>query len=308
MRVAIGREARRNRLSLWMTYQSRVLLEDWSRAHPEEEVMGMGTISQGIYQLKSLPAAIAFSPEARLAFIGWTANGDPMRVAWFRHATYPRRRKHAFAGAEDKVPAETAQNLRADDGAFISDESTLADQFASRIPVELKPAWRLSDPAIERDAEIFWRREKLLRKAADVASRLGEICLAAYDGDELIGLSTSQIKFFDFLGVKLATLRLATARSARRNHLSLWMGYQTRLVLEAWSLAHPEEEVMGMGVVSQAAYEQTTALRAPAIRRGSGSHFIGWTANGDPMYVAWFAHGTFPRRLKRAYSGADDEE
>ena len=189
------------------------------------------------------------------------------------------------------------------------DEAAVADlnHIAPHIPVELRRAWRLADPAIERDAEIFWREERLLPDGADAGARLPELCLTAYHDGKLVALSTVRIRFLDFLGVKLAMLRLATGRNERRNHLSRWVSYHSHQLLEEWSLAHPEEEVMGVGAVSQGAHHLSPSPRALAIGRTSGAVFIGWTANGDPMRVAWFAHGTFPRRRRRDQPFAADD-
>jgi len=74
-----------------MLAKSREILEQWSAANPKEEVLGMGTIIQTRVYDERGPAR-ALLRDTRLEFIGWTANGEPMRVAWFEHGTIPRRR------------------------------------------------------------------------------------------------------------------------------------------------------------------------------------------------------------------------
>ena len=159
-----------------------------------------------------------------------------------------------------------------------------------RTSVELRKAWRRSDPRIERDAELFWQKEDLLASPAAVGDRLGDLCLAGYDGDSLIALTTARIRFIDFLGTKLAMVRTATARDKRRNHLGIYMIARTRELLEQWSADNPAEEVMGMGTITQVRVEGIE--RAPALHEETRLIFIGWTANGEPMRVAWFPHGT----------------
>lgn len=181
-----------------------------------------------------------------------------------------------------------------------------------RTPVDLRPAWRLSDPAIERDAELFWQSEGLLPTKANVATRLAGLCLAGYDSGKLIALAEARILFIDFLEVKLAMLRVASARDVRRNRLATYMAAKSRELLEAWSLANPAEEVMGMGTITQSPALNERERRARGFLRDTRLGFVGWTANGEPMRVAWFEHGTVPnRRLspQRPYAqiGGEDE-
>ena len=161
--------------------------------------------------------------------------------------------------------------------------------------VELRLAWRQGNPAIERDAELFWRREGLLPKEADVGERLRELCLTAYDGDELVAVSTARIRYIDFLSAKLAMARIATARDKRQKSVGLFLLAQTRKCLEEWSAANLQEEVMGMGTITQTR-DWDERGPSPAIGRDAGTAFVGWTANNEQMRVAWFAHGTIPRR------------
>ncbi len=161
-----------------------------------------------------------------------------------------------------------------------------------RTPVEFRPAWRLKDSAIGRDALAFWAREGLLAAKTSLDVRLSELCMAGYDGDELIALSTAVIRFVDLVGCKLAMFRCAVAREKRRMLLASVIAGYSREHLEQWSLAHPEEEVMGMGSVTQAKALDNLSRRA--MFRASRLGFVGWTPNGEQMRIAWFEHGAIP--------------
>jgi hypothetical protein len=162
-----------------------------------------------------------------------------------------------------------------------------------RTNVALRKAWRLGDPAIERDAELFWREQRLLLETSDIGERLKELCLAGYDGEALVALSTVRITYVAFLGVKLAMLRMAVAREQRRNRLGTHILSASREMLEQWSIENPAEAVMGMATVEQ---NPPLAERGPprAYLRDAHLNFIGWTGNGEMMRVAWFDHGTVP--------------
>lgn len=162
-----------------------------------------------------------------------------------------------------------------------------------RTPVVFRPAWHLADPVIERDAEAFWRRENLLAADMPLQERMSELCMAGYDDEgALIAVSTAKIEYVGFLGCKLALFRCAVASDKRRSRLATVIMAHSREHLEQWSLAHPEEAVMGMITVTQTDAFDTRPQRG--ILRSSHLGFVGWTAAGNPIRVAWFEHGRVP--------------
>ena len=172
---------------------------------------------------------------------------------------------------------------------------TLKHVHEARTTVTLRNAWRLRDRDIARDAEEFWQKEGLLPSNTDVAERLDELCMAGYDGSRLIALTTARIRHVSFLGVKLVMLRVAVDQALRRNRLATIIQAESRELLEQWSLANPAEEVMGMGTVTQThAFDERGWSRG--YLRSSHLAFVGWTANGEPMRVAWFEHARIPIR------------
>ena len=162
-----------------------------------------------------------------------------------------------------------------------------------RTPVEFRPAWRLHDAAIERDAIAFWQKEGLIPPNTTPQARLAELCIAGYDENgQMITVGTAKIRDVDFLGCKLAMFRCSVASDKRRNLLASVITAHARELLEQWSLAHPEEELMGMGTVVQSRAIDGLARRA--MFRASRLGFIGWTPQGEQMRVAWFEHGRVP--------------
>jgi hypothetical protein len=172
---------------------------------------------------------------------------------------------------------------------------TLKHYYPARTNVVARPAWGVNDPVIERDAELFWRKERLLGPADDVGARLKELCMAGYDGDTLVAVTTARIRYIGFLGVKLAMLRVAIATEQRRSRVGTFIQAESRELLEQWSAANPAEEVMGMGTILQVA-DSGRNPATPAYYPSSHQSFIGWTANGEQMRVAWFEHGRIPFR------------
>jgi hypothetical protein len=58
-------------------------LESWSKAHPEEGVMGMLTVLEGYKARRNLEP---YWPEVEAIFIGYTDRGHQIRLTWFQHA------------------------------------------------------------------------------------------------------------------------------------------------------------------------------------------------------------------------------
>lgn len=164
-----------------------------------------------------------------------------------------------------------------------------------RTPVTFRPAWRIADPVIERDAEAFWRRESLLAADMPLQERLSELCMAGYDAGTLIAVSTARIQYVAFLGCKLALFRCAVASDKRRSRLATVITAHSRELLEQWSLAHPEEAVMGMLSVTQTDAFNTEPQRG--FLRSTHLGFVGWTAAGHPIRAAWFEHGRVPVQM-----------
>lgn len=168
--------------------------------------------------------------------------------------------------------------------------------YEPREPVSFRPAWRRADPDIERDAEAFWRQESLLTTETPLAQRLSELCMAAYDEyDTLIAVSTARILHVAVLGCKLAMFRCAVADSKRRSRLATIITGHSRELLEQWSLANPDEAVMGMMTITQTNAFDSRLQRG--MFRGSHLGFIGWNTDGHPMRVAWFEHARIPAKM-----------
>lgn len=207
--------------------------------------------------------------------------------------------------------ADHATNYRIEDGAnrLRARVSCMAlkHTYGAKTKLELRPAWRCADPQIERDAELFWRRERVLPPGTDIDEQLKELCLAAYEGETLIALTTARIRYIDFLMVKLAMLRIAVASDKRKHRVASILQPESRELLEQWSLANPSENVFGMGTVVQA-FMFPLGTRLQAYRPASRVSFIGWTANGEQMQVAWFEHATIPLRRPDAPFGLKTDD
>lgn len=160
-------------------------------------------------------------------------------------------------------------------------------------PADFRPAWEIADPAIARDAIAFWQRNNMLPSKTTVDDRLKQIVAGAYDGDTMIAIATANIRQVDFLRANLAMFRVSVDRNTRQKRVSTALSLYAFDVLERWSLAHPEAELMGIGTViqSRALVEHDNH----AIWPDTKLTFVGYTNEGYQFRVRWFAHGTIPR-------------
>lgn len=84
MRVAVSPEHRRRHLALEILKSTRTVLERWSLEAPQEKVQGVAAVIQAanIEEMKRLPTW----PRSGLNLVGYTEDGQQIRVAWFDHA------------------------------------------------------------------------------------------------------------------------------------------------------------------------------------------------------------------------------
>lgn len=85
-RCAVSLGMRHKPLSWTITEYSQDMMEEWSRENPDQKVMGLLAIMQAKEFIVKYPEIVT---PARMAFIGFTPAGFPIRVFWFKHARIP---------------------------------------------------------------------------------------------------------------------------------------------------------------------------------------------------------------------------
>jgi hypothetical protein len=166
--------------------------------------------------------------------------------------------------------------------------------------VEYRPAWNLRDPAIERDVELFWRRERAL---APTGARLARLCAVAYAKSEVVATATAFVRPVSMQRCKLAMYHCFVAPNARRRGIATGLTVFSRELLQSWSREHPSEEVLGLGAI----------IRSPVLVRNldlpvyprTGLALAGYTPRGLQLRISWFEHA----RISKYWPGFQlDEE
>jgi hypothetical protein len=152
-----------------------------------------------------------------------------------------------------------------------------------------RPVWLAVDTPTQVEVMTFWSRHGFLPRGADPAARIAQLCVLAHaDDGVLVGVSTIQIRPVALLRARLAMFRCAVAPDRRRAGVATQLVVRSKAVLEAWALANPEREVLGMGCVVQGAELETKQSQPlwPLSELG----VAGFNARGEQLRVAWFAH------------------
>ncbi|MGV8995927.1 MAG: hypothetical protein ACOH12_03155 [Parvibaculaceae bacterium] len=153
-------------------------------------------------------------------------------------------------------------------------------------------AWRKNDPKLEADATRFWEAHELLPAGKTAEDRIKELAVLAYDGEQVIGVSTVNIRYFDMLRQKFAFFREAIAPDYRLQSAGRDLTVQTRKAIEAYALAHLEEEIAGLAAILQA-----PGIGKRAIGRQGRLALIGYTDFNEQVRVAWFDHFRVPSNM-----------
>ncbi|WP_114951040.1 hypothetical protein [Sphingosinicella terrae] len=154
--------------------------------------------------------------------------------------------------------------------------------------LNLRPAWRLADPAIEADAIAFWHRLNLLPPRTGADERVRQLAAAAYRDGRLIAVATVYLEYFAQLRGNFAWYRCAVDPEHRRDLASTAITVFTRDVLERWSAENPEEAVLGLAAVIES--RALADRRRDPVWANTGLNLVGHNVRGEQIRVAWFAH------------------
>ncbi len=152
-------------------------------------------------------------------------------------------------------------------------------------------AWQADDERIQNDAIGFWRSHGLLQPKADPKLRAAQLCVVAYAGDTLVGVSTIQVRPLAMLkGERFAMFRCAASPGLRRAGVATQLAARSRRVIETWAATVPERRILGMACVVQGG--ELAAKQMHPIWPQSGLNLIGYNTVGQQVRIAWFAHAT----------------
>jgi len=88
-RCAVAPEFRRQSLAILLTRHTITTMEAWCLEHMPYDIQGVATILQAHELDEKARTPMWAEYYGNLNLVGFTAKGDQVRVAWFRHALLP---------------------------------------------------------------------------------------------------------------------------------------------------------------------------------------------------------------------------
>lgn len=154
---------------------------------------------------------------------------------------------------------------------------------------EFVDAWRKRDAKLETDATAIWQKLDLLPPTVNVNDRLKELALLAYEDGQAVGVSTLNIMHYEPVKQKFAFVRGVVLPEYRRTYVAQRLLAATYQMIEAYSIAHPEEAIAGTMAVVQGRDLGKFGGGGP-----SRMTLIGYTNIDDQVRMRWFDHFQVP--------------
>ncbi|MBI1261444.1 MAG: hypothetical protein GC184_06940 [Rhizobiales bacterium] len=148
------------------------------------------------------------------------------------------------------------------------------------------PVWRKNDSKVEADVKATWAKHNILPEGVDPEKRVKQLCVVAYEGDQVAGISTMDIAPYKPLRKRFGFFRAFTIPGFGNQDIARGLAVNCRDVLNQWSIDNPQEAVAGMMAVYQA---KGMGRRPVGV---SGLTLIGYTPEGYQVRVIWFDHVT----------------
>lgn len=153
--------------------------------------------------------------------------------------------------------------------------------------ITYKIAWKKNDQKMIDDAINFWKESGMLQKNMTGETRAKMLCVVAYDGDNLIGVSTTAISMQPQVMVKACWFRCLVHPDYRQQKIATELASRSLVATEEWSKENPEKKVLCFTI-----RVETPALfpkcRQPVWHKKL--NLIGYTEQGLPLYLYWYKH------------------
>jgi hypothetical protein len=151
---------------------------------------------------------------------------------------------------------------------------------------DYRPAWRLNDPEIERDAVHFWNRLAILPPGVAPERRAKELMGVAYKDEQIVGVQTAELGILQQVRARLAMIRNAVDPAVRRSHVSRALSVYTRDLMQRWSSEHPEERLAGLGALIES--EELAGYGKKPWWPPAKFMLAGFTPDGRQIRISWF--------------------
>ena len=147
--------------------------------------------------------------------------------------------------------------------------------------------WQQVDAQVQADAIAMWRGLRALPPGTE-EDRTKSLCIVAYVGADLIGVSTIGLRQVDLVRSRFGFFRCLVVPEYRQQSVATELAVRCLKALAAWSEENPQENVKGMGAIIESAL-LTEKSRQPVWPK-TGLTVVGYTPKGEQIRLAWFKH------------------
>lgn len=156
--------------------------------------------------------------------------------------------------------------------------------------ITYKIAWQKKDEKIMKDAGTVWQETGAVKDPAQAIQRAQFLCVVAYDGNELVAISTVIVGMQTQVCAKACFFRCMVRPDYRRRHIATELAKRSLVVTEEWSKENPSKKVSAFvmrietRILSVKCYQPVWDNKI---------NFIGYSEDGLPLYLRWFKHASF---------------
>ncbi|VEU40030.1 unnamed protein product [Pseudo-nitzschia multistriata] len=159
-----------------------------------------------------------------------------------------------------------------------------------QVGITYKVAWQKNDEIMMKDACKIWKEMGLIKEEGMGMPRAKLLSVVAYEGDKMVGLSTLTVAMQQQVFAKACHFRCVVRPEYRRRHIATEMAIRSLALSEEWSEQNPSYKVLAF-VIRVETQDLTMKCYEPVWN--NKMNFIGYSAEGLPLYLRWFKHATF---------------
>lgn len=159
--------------------------------------------------------------------------------------------------------------------------------------IDFRFVWNRNDAGAERDARSFWWALDALAPD-EIEERAKQLCSVAYEGGNLVAVSTVHLQDFPRLRSRFFYYRTTVAPGVRRQRLASRLCVYSRDHLNTWANEHPEEKLKGLFIILEAdEFHRHKHFHQPVGHQlDLDLVLVGYTPGGHQLRVVWFKDAT----------------
>lgn len=141
-----------------------------------------------------------------------------------------------------------------------------------------------------KEACAFWVELGALKQQSQGVQRAQLLGVVAYDGGKLVAVSTIAVAMQSQVHAKVCYFRCMVHPEYRRRGIATELAKRCLVVSEEWSKENPKYQAMAFAI-----RVETPSLVMKTYKPvwNNKLNFIGYSEEGLPVYLRWFAHAYF---------------